>query len=212
MAAVVSVLQRAIMGQAAALLISGEAGVGKTVLVDAACSQVSDVADVIWGSCLPLTSLAVPFLPLRSALREWAGSRGIPMPVPDGSDGSATGYGPVEFDAGWTKRVCSVLWSWSWTTCTGPTRARWTSLCSSWPDARIDASESSPPCAQGKCVRGTRCAAGGPMCAGYHESTKYPWADWTGPVPRIRSLASWVVRRTKRWWMQYSPGREATPT
>jgi DNA-binding CsgD family transcriptional regulator len=105
MAAVVSVLQRAIMGHAAALLISGEAGVGKTVLVDAACSQVSDVADVIWGSCLPLASLAVPFLPLRSALREWAGSRGIPMPVPDGSDGSATGYGPVEFDA-WLDETC----------------------------------------------------------------------------------------------------------
>jgi DNA replication protein DnaC len=89
MAGVVGVLQEAIMGQAAALLVSGEAGVGKTVLVRAACSQVSDVAEVIWGSCLPLTSLAVPFLPLRSGLREWAGSHAIP--VPGESDGPATG-------------------------------------------------------------------------------------------------------------------------
>jgi len=105
MAAVVGIMQSATMGQAAALLVSGEAGVGKTVLVRAACSQVSDVADVIWASCLPLTSLAVPFLPLRSALREWPGSRGISMPVPEGSDGSATGYGPVEFDA-WLDGTC----------------------------------------------------------------------------------------------------------
>jgi predicted ATPase len=73
MAAAVEVLEQATRGQAMALLVSGEAGVGKTVLVRAACSQVSDIADVLWGSCLPLTSLAVPFLPLRSALREWAG-------------------------------------------------------------------------------------------------------------------------------------------
>jgi DNA-binding CsgD family transcriptional regulator len=103
MAAVVGVLQKAIMGQTAALLVSGEAGVGKTVLVRAACSQVSDVADVIWGSCLPLTSLAVPFLPLRSGLREWARSRA--SPVPGEADGPATAYGPVEFDA-WLDRMC----------------------------------------------------------------------------------------------------------
>jgi hypothetical protein len=103
MAAVVEVLQKAIMGQAAALLVSGEAGVGKTVLVRAACSQVSDVAEVIWGSCLPLTSLAVPFLPLRSGLREWAGSHAIP--VPGESDGPATGYWPAEFDA-WLDGLC----------------------------------------------------------------------------------------------------------
>jgi predicted ATPase len=105
MAAVVGVLQRAIMGRAAALLISGEAGVGKTVLVRAACSQVSDVADVVWGSCLPLTSLAMPFLPLRSALREWAEDHGIPAPVPGVSDEPATGYWPAEFDA-WLDAKC----------------------------------------------------------------------------------------------------------
>jgi DNA-binding NtrC family response regulator len=41
MAAAVEVLEQATRGQAMALLVSGEAGVGKTVLVRAACSQVS---------------------------------------------------------------------------------------------------------------------------------------------------------------------------
>jgi hypothetical protein len=36
--------------------------------------------DVLWAGSLPLTSLAVPFQPLTSALREWAG-RGMPAPV-----------------------------------------------------------------------------------------------------------------------------------
>jgi hypothetical protein len=67
-------LQQAITGQATALLVSGEAGVGKTALVRAACSQVADVADVVWGSCLPLTSLGVPFLALRG-LWDWAAAR-----------------------------------------------------------------------------------------------------------------------------------------
>ena len=103
MAAVVGVLREAIAGQTAALLVSGEAGVGKTVLVRAASSQVSDVTDVIWGSCLPLTSLAVPFLPLRSGLREWAGSHASPLPGE--ADGPASAYAPVEFDA-WLDRMC----------------------------------------------------------------------------------------------------------
>jgi DNA-binding CsgD family transcriptional regulator len=93
------------MGQAAALLVSGEAGVGKTVLLRAACSQVSDVADVVWGSCLPLTSLAMPFLPFRSGLSEWAEDHSLPTPVPGVSDAPATMYWPAEFDA-WLDAKC----------------------------------------------------------------------------------------------------------
>ena len=52
--------------------VSGEAGVGKTVLVHEACDRVRPTADVVWASCLPLTSLAVPLLPLTAALRRWA--------------------------------------------------------------------------------------------------------------------------------------------
>jgi DNA-binding CsgD family transcriptional regulator len=62
-----AVVDAAVHGAASALLISGEAGVGKTSLV----RTVSDAVETIWASCLPLTSLAVPLLPLRSALRPY---------------------------------------------------------------------------------------------------------------------------------------------
>lgn len=69
---IVGLAHQAAGGRAGALLVSDEAGVGKTALLREACSQVSEVADVLWAACLPLTSLAVPFLPLKSALREWS--------------------------------------------------------------------------------------------------------------------------------------------
>jgi DNA-binding CsgD family transcriptional regulator len=105
LATVVGLLRGAVGGRAGALLVSGEAGVGKTTLARAACSQVVDFADVVWGSCLPLASLAVPFLPLRSALREWREERGAAaVPLSGGPDWRA-GEGPVEFDA-WLDGVC----------------------------------------------------------------------------------------------------------
>ena len=66
--AVRAVVDAAAHGTASALLISGEAGVGKTSLV----RTVTDTTGTIWATCLPLTSLAVPLLPLRSALRPFA--------------------------------------------------------------------------------------------------------------------------------------------
>jgi DNA-binding CsgD family transcriptional regulator len=93
--AVTELVHSAARGEAGALLVSGEAGVGKTALVREACAQVGDVADVLWGSCLPLTSLAVPFLPLASALRRWAADRNVPVPALGGSAGD----GPTGFDA-----------------------------------------------------------------------------------------------------------------
>lgn len=79
--AVVSVIYGAAHSDGAALLISGEAGVGKTALVREACDRFGADADVLWVPCLPLTSLAVPFLPLTTALRSWAASRDAPVPV-----------------------------------------------------------------------------------------------------------------------------------
>ncbi len=94
--AVVGLVDDAAGGEAGALLISGEAGVGKTALVREASAQVGEVADVLWAPCLPLTSLAVPFLPLTSALRRWAADRELPVPVL----GGAGGEGPAGLD-GW---------------------------------------------------------------------------------------------------------------
>jgi DNA-binding CsgD family transcriptional regulator len=86
--AVRAVVDAAAHGAASALLISGEAGVGKTSLVRA----VTETVETVWAPCLPLTSLAVPLLPLRSALR----------PFPDAPDLGTTDA-VLSFDA-WLDR------------------------------------------------------------------------------------------------------------
>ena len=91
-------------GEAGALLVSGEAGVGKTALVREGCRRVSDWADVLWAPCLPLTSLAVPFLPLMSALKEWAAEHGVATPALSQARGHAAGDAAVEFD-GWLEQL-----------------------------------------------------------------------------------------------------------
>lgn len=50
------------------LLVTGEAGIGKTRLVGAAAEAVADETFVAVGSCLPLAT-AVPFLPVAGVLR-----------------------------------------------------------------------------------------------------------------------------------------------
>ncbi|MGH9249366.1 MAG: AAA family ATPase [Acidimicrobiales bacterium] len=97
--AVAGMVHAAASDEAGALLVSGEAGVGKTALVREACARVGQVADVVWGSCLPLTWLAVPFLPLTSALRTWAAGREVPVL------GGSGGEGPTGFD-GWLDEMC----------------------------------------------------------------------------------------------------------
>jgi DNA-binding CsgD family transcriptional regulator len=100
-----SLLHAAARGDPGALLISGEAGVGKTALVREVTAGAHGRADLLWAPCLPLTSLAVPFLPLTSALRQWAADRddAVPLLQPSGEPG--TGDGPVEFD-GWLDERC----------------------------------------------------------------------------------------------------------
>jgi DNA-binding CsgD family transcriptional regulator len=102
---VVDLVAGASVGRAGTLLISGEAGVGKTALVRASCSRVAATADTLWAPCLPLTSLAVPFLPLATAVRTWAGVDDVPPPVLRVADGQPAGSAPVEFDA-WLEEMC----------------------------------------------------------------------------------------------------------
>ena len=102
----VEVMDRAVAGSSGALFVSGEAGVGKTALVRAACGQMADVVDVFWATCLPLSSPSIPFLPLLSALREWtAGHPNDVLPPPLGRLGAMNNRDvPLLFD-GWLQQV-----------------------------------------------------------------------------------------------------------
>ncbi|AIY03696.1 hypothetical protein ART_4097 [Arthrobacter sp. PAMC 25486] len=62
-------LAGAAAGTAGTLVVSGDAGVGKTALVQHACNAPGLAAWVFAGACLPLASMTVPFLALRSAFR-----------------------------------------------------------------------------------------------------------------------------------------------
>ena len=69
LATLAGALARASAGEPVGLLLLGEAGVGKTCLVRAACAEASGTPDVLWAPCLPLGRDAAPLLPLRAALR-----------------------------------------------------------------------------------------------------------------------------------------------
>lgn len=91
-------------GTAGTLLITGDPGVGKTALVKQACATVNSDAVVLTGTCLPLTSMTVPFLALRSAVRAMPRTGGIPRPTMlDTADASS--HVPVEFDD-WIEKLC----------------------------------------------------------------------------------------------------------
>jgi DNA-binding CsgD family transcriptional regulator len=94
--AVIDLVRAAAGGRSGNLLVSGEPGVGKTALMRSACSQTAEEADLVWGSCLPLT-LTTPFQPLVSGAREWNATRGEPW--------SAVLDGPVTFDH-WLDMMC----------------------------------------------------------------------------------------------------------
>ena len=69
LAALREVLDRATHGQSETLLVFGEAGVGKTALVQHAVAGARPPTVLLSGACLPLQSISVPLLPLRAASR-----------------------------------------------------------------------------------------------------------------------------------------------
>jgi DNA-binding CsgD family transcriptional regulator/tetratricopeptide (TPR) repeat protein len=67
-------LQSAAAGEPVTLLVAGEAGVGKTRLVEEFTRRVGDQAQVLVGSCLQLSGGSLPYGPIVNALRELTGS------------------------------------------------------------------------------------------------------------------------------------------
>jgi DNA-binding CsgD family transcriptional regulator len=123
---VLDLVRDAVVGRSGSLLIVGEAGVGKTSLARRASADAdgagvggagvgdegagradaSGRADAgggvacLWGTCLPLLSTAVPFLPLTAASRDWARAAGVAVP-----DLGGRGAAPAVFDA-WLDELC----------------------------------------------------------------------------------------------------------
>ncbi len=71
----------AVAGRSGGLLVTGEAGVGKTSLARRACADAADEVACLWGTCLPLLSTTMPFLPLAAAARDWAHTEAAPAPA-----------------------------------------------------------------------------------------------------------------------------------
>jgi len=105
MAKVRRFLEDAVHGSAGLLLVLGEAGVGKTSLVEHACSEFAHQMTVLAGGCLPLTKMSVPFLPLRSALREAGAGRPHALATPTFEKGGSLESVPVLLDA-WLDAQC----------------------------------------------------------------------------------------------------------
>lgn len=99
-----ALFDRVASGEAGALLVYADAGVGKTSLVHHACARVADSALILAGASLPLTSMTVPFLPIRAALR---GARdGDPVMPRLFELGDSISNVPIMFDA-WLDDMCS---------------------------------------------------------------------------------------------------------
>jgi DNA-binding CsgD family transcriptional regulator/tetratricopeptide (TPR) repeat protein len=65
-------LQSAAAGKPGTLLIAGEAGVGKTRLLQEFADRIGNEALVLFGSCLPLSGGSLPYGPIVDALRPLA--------------------------------------------------------------------------------------------------------------------------------------------
>ncbi len=97
------VLDRARSGTASTLLVAGDAGIGKTALLNRLMAAATEAdAVVLRGAGLPLTSLASPFRTLRGLLQHLPTTTEPPPEPPAEAEGGSRlrgGPDPVEFDA-----------------------------------------------------------------------------------------------------------------
>ncbi|WP_166665482.1 helix-turn-helix transcriptional regulator [Kribbella caucasensis] len=66
-----SALEGTAGGHPCAVVVHGEAGVGKTRLVREVCEGLGDETEVLWGSCVHFGEASVPFAPVIGALQAW---------------------------------------------------------------------------------------------------------------------------------------------
>ncbi|WP_449373108.1 helix-turn-helix transcriptional regulator [Arthrobacter psychrolactophilus] len=81
LAALKSFLDAAVAGTAGTLVVSGDAGVGKTALVQHACLAAGSTPWIFAGAALPLSTMTVPFLALRTAFRNAPRIPGVTHPT-----------------------------------------------------------------------------------------------------------------------------------
>jgi DNA-binding CsgD family transcriptional regulator len=96
-----ALLALASAGEAQTVLISGLVGVGKTSLARRAAEQRTE-ATVLFGACLPLVSIAVPLLALRSLVR----SAPPEFEAPDIGSPAVDALALVAIDD-WVTRLCA---------------------------------------------------------------------------------------------------------
>ncbi len=101
LAVIGGILGGSAVGAAQTVVIAGDPGVGKTALVARACADRDGSSTVLVGACLPLTSMSIPFLPIRSALRAIAEAGGD-LPEVTAKEGEFV----LAFDA-WLDRRCA---------------------------------------------------------------------------------------------------------
>lgn len=71
--ALARVLEQAALGHPGAMVIHGEAGVGKTRLVKEVCARVlGEGYEALWGSCVHFGAASLSYAPMVSALDRWA--------------------------------------------------------------------------------------------------------------------------------------------
>ncbi|YCH05876.1 helix-turn-helix transcriptional regulator [Arthrobacter sp. alpha11c] len=92
-------------GASRTLIVSGDAGVGKTALVGQICATAGQDVLVLSGAALPLTSLKVPFQALRSAFHG-AAQPGTPAPFSSNAMVEARVDSPLLVDE-WLTRLSS---------------------------------------------------------------------------------------------------------
>jgi DNA-binding CsgD family transcriptional regulator len=104
LARIATLFEHAAAGASGAMLVSGDAGIGKTALVRHACERVAGQALILSGACPPLTSMTVPFLGIRSAVRSLPPAERVSLPWLVAPGNPSTPF-PVAFDA-WLEDLC----------------------------------------------------------------------------------------------------------